>query len=75
MVAEVRVHDDNEVTGSKLQAMDVGGTQAELALAGLEDNVFRAVEALELLADLEGTVRGAIVNDNDFPIKIADFKL
>lgn len=73
MVAEVGVHDDNEVTGSILQTVDVGGSQAELALAGLEDDVFGAVEALELLADLESTVRGAIVNDNDFPIQIAIF--
>jgi hypothetical protein len=73
-VAEVSVHDDNEVAGGILQAVDVGGAQTELALAGLEDDVFGAIEALELLADLEGTVRGAIVNDNDFPIEVAIFE-
>lgn len=74
VVAEVGVHDDDEVAGSKLQTVDVGGAQAELTLAGLKDNVFGAVKALELLADLEGTVRGAIVNDNNFPIQVATFK-
>lgn len=75
VVAEIGVHDDNEVTSSKLQAVDIRGAQTELALAGLEDNVFGAIEALELLADLEGTVRGAIVNNNDFPIEVAIIKL
>jgi hypothetical protein len=69
-VAEIGVHDDNKVAGGIFQAMDVSCTQAELSLAGLEDDVFGAIEFLELLRDLEGTVRGSVVNDNNLPIQL-----
>lgn len=74
VVAEIGVHDDNEVAGAEFQAMDVSGSQAELACAGLEDDVFFAIELLELLRDLEGAVRGSVVNDNDLPIQITNRK-
>jgi hypothetical protein len=50
--------------------MHVGCAKAQLTLAGLEDNVFGAVELLELLRDLEGAVRGPVVNDDDLPIQL-----
>lgn len=71
VVAEIGVHNDNEVAGAEFQAVDVSGSQAELACAGLEDDVFFAVELLELLRDFEGAVRGSVVNDNDLPIQLA----
>jgi hypothetical protein len=39
VVREVGVHDDDEVAGGELQAVDVGSAEAELAGAGLEDDV------------------------------------
>lgn len=74
MVAEVGVHDDNKVAGGIFQAVDVSCTQTELALTGLEDDVFRAIEFLELLRDLEGAVRGSVVDDNNFPIQLPMIK-
>ena len=39
VVREVSVHDDDEVAGDELQAMYVGGAEAELAGARLEDDM------------------------------------
>lgn len=36
MVREIRVHDDDEVAGCELQAVDVGRSEAEFAAAGVE---------------------------------------
>lgn len=70
MVAEIGVHDDNEVASRVFEAVDVSGTQAKLALSGLEDNVFGTIELLKLLRDFEGAVRGSIIDNNDFPIEL-----
>lgn len=71
VVAEVGVHDDNKVARGIFQAVDVSCTQTKLALTGLKDDVFRAIEVLELLRDLEGAVRGSVVDDNNFPIQLS----
>lgn len=70
VVAEVGVHDDDEVAGDIFQAVHVGGSKTELALTGLEDNVFGAIELLELLRDLKGAVRGSVVDNNNLPIQL-----
>ncbi|KAI9148067.1 3-oxoacyl-(acyl carrier protein) reductase [Paramyrothecium foliicola] len=70
VVAEVGVHDDDEVARDELQAVDVGGAEAQLAGARLEDDV-RGVGLDELLGDLLGAVGGAVVDDDDFPVKVA----
>jgi hypothetical protein len=54
--------------------VDVGSTETELSLARLEIDVFRTVEFLELLGNFKGTIRGTIVNNNNFPIQIAGRK-
>lgn len=71
VVAEVGVHDNHKVTGCEFQTMNVSRSEAEFALARLQDNVLRAIELLELLANLEGAVRGAIVHDDNLPIQFA----
>lgn len=70
VVAEIGVHDNNEVAGGVFQTMNIGRSQTKLTLTGFEDNVFRAIELLELLRDLEGAVRGSVVNDNNLPIQL-----
>lgn len=70
MVREVGIHDDDEVALSKLQAVWIGGAEAELAFAGLEDDV-RGVGFHELLCDILGTVRGAIIDNDKFPVEVA----
>ena len=71
VVAEVGVHDDDEVAGGEGQTVDIGSSEAELALTGLQDDMVCAVELLELLRDFEGTVRGAIVNNDHLPVQVA----
>ena len=73
VVTEIGIHDDDEVAAGELQSVDVGGSQTKFALAGLQDNVFLAIELLELLRDLEGAVRGAVVDDDDLPVQLAIF--
>ena len=68
MVAEVGVHDDDEVARDELEAVDVGGAQTELARAGLEDDA-GTVGGDELLGDFLCAVGGAVVDDNQFPIE------
>jgi hypothetical protein len=70
VVAEVGVHDDDKVARRELQAVDVGGAEAELAGAGLEDDV-RGVGLDELVGDLLGAVGGAVVDDDEFPVELA----
>ena len=70
MVAEVGVHDDDEVARDELQAVDVGGAEAQLAGASLEDDV-GGVGLDELVGDVLGAVGRAVVDDDEFPIELA----
>ena len=71
MVREVGVHDDDEVARCELQAVHVGGAEAEFAGARFEDDAGGRVEFLELLGDGEGAVRGGIVDNDEFPVELA----
>ena len=70
MVREIGVHDDDKAARRIFQTMDVCGAQAELAGTGFQDDVRGGVEGLQLLGDGEGTVGGAVVDDDDFPVEI-----
>jgi len=72
VVGEVGVHDDDEVAGGELQAVDVGGAEAELAGARLEEDAGGAVGALELFGDFLGAVGGAVVDDYELPVEVAE---
>ena len=63
MVREVSVHDDDEVAGRVLQAVDVGCAEAEFAGARVEFYAVGAVGFDELLCDGLGAVRAAVVDD------------
>jgi hypothetical protein len=39
--------------------------ETDADMAGLKDDVFGAIEFLELLRDLEGAIRGSVVDDNN----------
>ena len=71
MVAEVGVHDDDEVARGELQAVHVGGSETEFAGAWLEDDMFGAKKGLQLFGDFEGAVRGTVVDDDYFPVEVA----
>jgi hypothetical protein len=70
VVAEVGVHDDNEVPRSELQAVDVSCSEAKFASSWLEEHVW-AVGFDELVGYNLGAVWGAIVDDNKFPVEVA----
>lgn len=52
MVGEVGVHDNDEVSASRFEAMDIGGAEAEFASSRLEDNAIGGVKRLELFGDI-----------------------
>jgi hypothetical protein len=71
VVAEVGVHDNYVVSCRELQAVDVGGAEAEFAGSGLQFDVLGADGGDELLCDFLGAVGGAVVDDDDFPVEVA----
>lgn len=68
---EIRIHDDDEVTGRELHAVHVRGSQSEFAGAGFEDDVVGAVGFDELFGDILGAVGGAVVDDDDFVVEFS----
>lgn len=70
MVGKVGVHDDDEVALGELQAMRIGGAEAELAFAGLKDDV-GGVRLHELLCYVLCAVGRAIIDNDKFPVEIA----
>ena len=69
MVREIGVHNDHEVAGAELKAVNVGRTEAELAGASFEEDVGR-VGFCELFCDGLRAVGGAIVNDYELPVEL-----
>lgn len=67
MVRKVGVHDNDEVTGSELQAVDVCGSETEFAGAGLEQDLVLPVSPRELLGYVLRAVRGGVVDDYELP--------
>jgi hypothetical protein len=73
-MAEVGVHDDDEVARAEVQAVNVGGTEAELAGAGLELDM-RGVGFDELGGNFLGAIGRAIVDNDQLPVELAEGKL
>lgn len=69
VVAEVGVHDDDEVARHELQPVHVRRAQPQLARARLEHHV-RAVGLDQLLRDHLRPVRRAVVDDYEFPVEV-----
>ena len=71
MVREVGVHDYYIVSGGVLEAVDVGGSQAELAGARVQFDVQGADGGDELFGDFLGAVGGSVVDDYYFPVEVS----
>ena len=54
-----------------LEAVDVGGSQAELAGARVQFDVQGADGGDELFGDFLGAVGGAVVDDYYFPVEVS----
>ena len=52
--------------------MDVGCSEAEFAGAGAQLDVLGADGGDELFGDFLGPVGGAVVDDDDFPVEVAE---
>jgi len=66
---EVRVHNDDIVSCDELQAVYVCRSKTELAGARFEEDMGR-VGFCKLVRDDLGAVWGAVVDDDEFPIKV-----
>jgi hypothetical protein len=69
-MTEVGVHDDDEVSGCELETMDVGRTETKFSGASAELDALGGVDFLELLRDVLGSVGGAVVDDDKFPVEV-----
>lgn len=69
-MAEVRVHDDDEVARRVLEAVDVGSAETEFAGAWSQLDAGGRVGFYELFGDFLGAVWGAVVDDDDFPVDV-----
>jgi hypothetical protein len=65
VVAEIRVHEDDVVARAELEAVDLGGAEAELAGALEDADLVRALRDLELLRDLLRPIGTAVLDDDD----------
>lgn len=73
VVAEVGVHDNDVVALGELEAVNVGGTESELACAGLQLHM-GSVELDELGGDILGAVGRTVVDDYEFPVDVSGFE-
>jgi hypothetical protein len=71
VVGEVGVHDDDKVSGRELQAVDVGGAQAEFAGARADLDALGGVGFLQLGGYFLGAVGRAVVDDYELPVEVA----
>ena len=70
VVAGVRVHDHDEVAGGVLDPVDVGRAEAELLSSGSQNDPLLAVNLLELLGDIQGPVRTAVIDHDDLEVNV-----
>jgi hypothetical protein len=71
MMGEIGVHDDNKIPSHKLKPVNIRSSETELSGARFEDDAVGAVSSDKLFRDLLGSVGGAIVNNNEFPVELA----
>lgn len=70
MVREIGVHDDDEIAACRFEAVNISGAEAEFTGARAQEDVFGVVQLLQLLGDVEGAVRGGIVDDDGFVVEV-----
>lgn len=71
-MAEIGVHDDDEIPPCEFQPVHVGSPETQLSRSRFENDAVGGVNGLELLGDVEGAVRGGIVNDYQFPVELTE---
>lgn len=69
MVREISIHYDDIVARRKLHTVHICRAKSQLASAGLEVDV-GCISFRELVSDDLGAIWRAVVNDNEFPVKI-----
>jgi len=73
-MGEVCVHDYHKIPSTKLQAVDVGGSQTELSCPRLQYNPIAPIYSSELLGYFLRSIRTGVIDNDDLPIEIALFE-
>jgi hypothetical protein len=55
-----------------LKTVNVCSTKTEFACAGAKLDAFGGVDLLELLRNVLGPVRGAVVDNDEFPVEVTE---
>lgn len=69
-MTEIGVHDDDKISLCEFQPVHIGSPESKLSRSRFENDAIGRVDGLELLGDVEGAVRGGIVNDDEFPVEL-----
>lgn len=70
MMAQIRIHDDNEIAICMRHSVHVGTAETEFRGTRTQQDLINTVQLNQLLGDLLCAVGTAIVNDDD--LKIAE---
>ena len=68
VVAQVGVHQEDEVTATQTKPVHVGTSQSALGRPRQQHHPLLAEHALQLLGDLEGPVGAAVVDHHDLEV-------
>ena len=64
-MTQIGVHKDNVLILAVREPMDVSRSQSEFASSGLQNNLVVAVNSLEILDLILGSIRRIVVDDDD----------
>lgn len=68
VMGHVSIHDDDKIAGGRFHAMHISRPKTKFARSRSEQDLVIPVDGLQLTGNLEGTIRGAIINDDNFVI-------
>lgn len=72
MMGEIGIHNYNKISSRELQAVNVCGTETQLASSRSDLNVLRTVEFLQLCSYFLGSVGRAIIDNDKLPLEVTN---
>jgi hypothetical protein len=70
VMREIRIHDNDKISGNELEPVNIRGSETELAGARLKQDLVRAIHADQLLCDLLRAIWRGVVDDDEFPLEV-----
>lgn len=72
VVAQIGIHDDDEVTSCVFHSMHVCSSQSEFSRSRSQEYSVLAVNLYQLFCNLLRSIRTVIIDNNDFEIDFAE---